>query len=361
MNRNRRIYRCIMSNLRQLYPKRLTGRQVRHLNTLTAMMSGIVQSQACHLEKIARKLTDKTQVESRIKRFTRFNQNQQVDAETYYIPFLEPLIAALVSSGSITLAMDGSETGCGCTTLMVSLIYKKRALPIAWQTVVGNKGHLPEETHVALFKRVQKLFPKSCHLVFLGDGEFDGINLQAAIKDAGWEYVCRTACNRIITDGGDEFALSEIGLVEGERIDMPDVQITRKQYGPVLVIAWWCAGYVDPIYLVTNMACVDEACHWYRRRFLIETFFSDQKSRGFNLQRSHLRNPDRIDRFLMATCLAYIWMIYLGVKVHKNKAELRMFHRANRCDLSLFQLGLRYLEYLLNQERPLPFGLTLPA
>ena len=361
MNRNRRIYRCIMSNLLQLYPKRLTGRQVRHLNTLTAMMSGIVQSQACHLEKIARKQSDDLQVESRIKRFTRFNQNKQIDAQSYYMPFVQPLIQALATTGSITLAMDGSETGQGCMTLMVSLIYKKRALPIAWETVVGSKGHLPEATHIALFKRVEKLFPEQCHVVFLGDGEFDGINLQAAVKKAGWKYVCRTARNCIIRDEDDEFALSEIGLVEGDLIDMPDVQMTRKRYGPVLVIAWWCVGYADPIYLVTNMDCVDEACHWYRRRFRIETFFSDQKSRGFNLQRSHLRHPERINRFLIATCLAYIWMIYLGVKVHKNKAELRMFHRADRCDLSLFQLGLRYLEYLLNQERLLPFGLTLPA
>jgi hypothetical protein len=350
-----------MSNLRQLYPQRLTGRQVRHLNTLTAMMSGIVQSQACHLEKIARKVPEATQVESRIKRFTRFNQNEHIDADTYYMPFLRPLIASLSNAGSITLAMDGSETGQGCMTLMVSIIYHKRALPIAWQTVVGNKGHLPEAVHITLLNRVQALFPEQCHIVFLGDGEFDGINLQAAIKEAGWEYVCRTARNCIIKDGDDEFSLSEIGLVEGDCIDMPDVQVTRQHYGPVLAIAWWCSGYTDPIYLVTNMDCVEEACRWYKRRFTIETFFSDQKSRGFNLQKSHLSDPERISRFLIATCLAYIWMIYLGVKVRKKPAEMRMFHRADRCDLSLFQLGLRYLEFLLNQERELPFGFTLPA
>lgn len=79
-----------------------------------------------------------------------------------------------------------------------------------------------------------------------------------------------------------------------------------------------------------------------------------QHCRSALLQRSHLRDPERLDRFLMATCLAYIWMIYLGVKVHKNKADLRLFHRADRCDLSLFQLGLCYLKYLLNQERAPP-------
>ncbi len=87
---------------------------------------------------------------------------------------------------------------------------------------------------------------------------------------------------------------------------MPDVVFGREAYGPVLVIAWWQEGYADPLYLVTNMDCVDEACYWYGYRFRIETFFSDQKSRGFNLHKSHLSDPQRLARFLIASCLAYI-------------------------------------------------------
>jgi hypothetical protein len=350
-----------MSSLRQLYPHQLTARQARHLNTMAAMISGIVLAQSSHLERIARKIPEKTQVESRIKQFTRFNQNQQIAAEAYYLPFLEMLIAGLATSGSITLAMDGSETGRNCMTLMVSLIYRKRALPIAWLTVRGKKGHLAEAVHIKLLKKVQALFPQESHVVFLGDGEFDGIDLQAAIAAAGWEYVCRTARNRIINDDGDQFALSDIALAPGNCIDMPDVGFTYANYGPVMVIAWWCKGHKEPIYLVTNMECTAEACHWYRRRFRIETFFSDQKSRGFNLQKSHLADPNRLERFLIPACLAYIWMIYLGVKVQANTAIMQLIHRVDRCDLSLFQLGLRYLQHLLNYEEPVPFSLAIPA
>jgi hypothetical protein len=46
----------------------------------------------------------------------------------------------------------------------------------------------------------------------------------------------------------------------------------------------------------------------------IETFFSDQKSRGFQLDKSHISQPQRLARLLIATCLAYIWMVYLGVR-----------------------------------------------
>jgi hypothetical protein len=42
---------------------------------------------------------------------------------------------------------------------MVSVIYKKRALPIAWIVVRGKKGHFPETAHIALIQEVERLVP----------------------------------------------------------------------------------------------------------------------------------------------------------------------------------------------------------
>jgi hypothetical protein len=351
-----------MSSLKQLYPsQRLNGHQIRHLNTLAAMIAGIVQSQSCHLEKMSGKVPDQTQVASRAKRFARFVQHDGINQGLFFMPFVKPLVHALASRGRLTLAMDGSEVGRECIALMVSVIYRKRALPLAWVVRQGSKGHWPEEAHLQLLDEVQTLLPTDCAAVFLGDGEFDGLQLQAAITAAGWEYVCRTARNSIVIDDGDEFALSELALAPGECIDMPDVRFTRAAYGPVLLIAWQRSGYNEPLYLVSNMVCVGEACAWYQRRFRIETFFSDQKSRGFNLHKSHISAPERLQRLLLATCLAYIWIIYLGVQARSDPNTLRQIHRGDRCDLSLFQLGLRYLNHLLCQGSRLPFSLVLPC
>jgi hypothetical protein len=134
---------------------------------------------------------------------------------------------------------------------------------------------------------------------------------------------------------------------------MEDVSFTRQRYGPVLAVAWWRKDYQEPIYLVSNMDLVEEVCHWYKKRFRIETFFSDQKSRGFHLHKSHLSDPKRLAKLMIATCLAYIWIVYLGVQsIQKN--YLPLIHRVDRCDLSLFQLGLRLLEYLLDFDQPIP-------
>jgi len=104
---------------------------------------------------------------------------------------------------------------------------------------------------------------------------------------------------------------------------------------------------------------VGEICHWYRRRMCIETLFSDQKSRGFRLNKSYISTPDRLFRILMAACLAYIWMIYLGVYACRH-GYLPLLHRTDRCDLSLFQLGLDLLDHFLNADLPIQVDFRLP-
>ncbi len=118
-------------------------------------------------------------------------------------------------------------------------------------------------------------------------------------------------------------------------------------------IAWWDDQYSDPIYLISNLSVLEDPCDWYSLRFVIETLFSDQKSRGFHLNKSHLSDPSRLAQLMIAACLAYIWMVYLGALCIADGYN-RIIHRTDRCDLSLFQLGLRLLEYLLNQEMDIP-------
>ena len=359
MSDNRRRYRAIRRELNKLYPFEPKGNLARHLSTLTGLISGMVGCNSAHLPKIAKKVPDRAKKESRVKRFSRWVNNERIEFECYYLPYVEALLTSLAHR-PLLLAMDGSEMGRRCLTLMVSVIYKKRALPVAWIVVQGSKGHFPEETHVRLIAQVHDIVSEGCDVIFLGDGEFDGTTLQATIAGYGWEYACRTAKNAQICEDSHWFSLDEIDIQPGNCIELPDVAITRQAYGPVLVIAWWQAGYEDPIYLVTNMELAAEACYWYAKRFRIETFFSDQKSRGFNMQKSHIVDPERLSRLMIAACLAYIWIIYLGV-VAKRDGWVKTIHRTDRCDLSLFQLGLDLLEHFLNEHLSIPVAFQMPT
>jgi hypothetical protein len=63
---------------------------------------------------------------------------------------------------------------------------------------------------------------------------------------------------------------------------------------------------------------------------------------------------------LIASCLAYLWLVYLGVYVLRD-GWLKQLHRQDRCDLSLFRLGLRLLARCLKDAIPLPEGFLVPA
>jgi len=359
MSDNRRQYRAIRSAIKQLYPTEPRGNTARHLHTLAALISGIVAGRSTNLPTIAAKVPDGTKRESRVKKFSRWIKNERIDAEIYFLPYANALLANLAAHHTLLLAMDGSEVGRKCLALMVSVIYEKRALPIAWIVIEGNKGHFPEDAHVLLLERVHEIVLEGADVIFLGDGEFDGITLQATIDDYGWQYACRTAKNTQLGADDERFACHEVGVRPGECIGLPDVTFTLQDYGPVLVIAWWKTGCEEPIYLVTNMELVEEACYWYAKRFRIETFFSDQKSRGFNLHKSHIADPARLARLMIAACLAYIWIIYLGV-IAKRDNWVKIIHRTDRCDLSLFQLGLNLLQHFLNEHFPIPVELQMP-
>jgi len=85
-----------------------------------------------------------------------------------------------------------------------------------------------------------------------------------------------------------------------------------------------------------------EAQRWYRKRFTIETLFSDVKGRGFHLDKTRLYIPDRVSRLILATAITYLFTVFLGVDlIHSGK--LGELVRTDDSYYSLFQLGLIYL------------------
>ena len=354
MSDNLRRYRAIRDALTQWYPGQPTGSIARHLTTLAALISGIVGSKSTQLPSIATKIPDGARPESRVKRLTRWLDNARILEEVYFLPYADVLLRHLALQ-TVVLIMDGSGVGRGCTALMLHVVYKGRALPLAWRVRQAPKGHFPEDLHIAVVALMREVIPAGAKVVFLGDGEFDGTALQATLNEAGWSYACRTATSTVATWEGETFRLDTLGACSkpGTLIALQEAQFTRDAYGPVMVLSCWAKGYQEPLYLVSNMATAEEACRLYEKRFRIETFFSDQKSRGFHIHKSHISDVQRLSRLLIAACLAYIWIVYLG-SVCEAEQWRAIIHRRKRCDLSLFQLGLRFLEHLLNEEMAIP-------
>ena len=243
MSDNLRRYRAIRDALLPWYPGQLSGTVARHLTTLAALISGIVGSKSVQLPHIAAKVPHSAQPDSRVKRFARWVDNARILEELYFLPYAEILLCQLALQ-TVVLVMDGSGVGRGCTALMLHVVYKGRALPLAWRVRHAPKGHVPEDLHIALVELVREVIPAGTKVVFLGDGEFDGTALQATLHKAGWSYVCRTAMSPVATWEGETFRLDTLRACSkpGTLIALQEGQLTRNASGPVMLLCCWAKG-----------------------------------------------------------------------------------------------------------------------
>ena len=91
MSDNLRRYRAIRNALTQADPTSPTGNLARHLQTLAALISGIVGSKSTQLPTLTTKVPDGTKPESRVKRFARWIDNERILEEMYFLPYAELL------------------------------------------------------------------------------------------------------------------------------------------------------------------------------------------------------------------------------------------------------------------------------
>jgi hypothetical protein len=243
-----RQYRAIRDALIQGYPGELQGQCARHVTTLAALISGIVASKSTQRPKMAAQVPDGTKAESRVKRFARWVGNDHSTAERYCVPYAEVVLAHLACQ-TLVLVIDGSVVGRGGVALMLHVVYKGRALPLAWVVRHGTKGHCPEALHIALIEQVQELIPPGVPVVVLGDGECDGTGLQHLLQEAGWSYVCRTGSHVTASWDGRTFRLETVRwcIKPGTLVALPGASVPREAYGPILLRCCWATGDKEPL------------------------------------------------------------------------------------------------------------------
>lgn len=345
------------------YLKQILGGTVRdsHIHALALMITGLVRGKSSHFEKMGAKSGARAKYPSRVKQIQRFIKNKHISYEVHYLPFISLVIASLGLT-EFRLSIDSSKVGRNCLMLTIGLVYKKRVIPLVWMVYKGRKGHSSAEKQLALLEQVRNLLPEEATVILTGDAEFDGTTLISWIEaHPTWDYACRTAKNSQVraSKGLDWQALEQIAPPPGESRQVNHLYFTRQDVGPVNIAFIWNEQEAEYIYLVSSAETLQETQRWYRRRFKIETLFADAKSRGFGLDKSGIRHAERMERFVIAVFLAYIWMIYLGALVIQDR-NLALIARTDRFMHSLFQLGRLYLDRILEEGWHIPVSVQLP-
>ena len=358
------LYKDIEKSLLSNYVEKPQGNAYRRLTVLVGMIYSCIVSGHSSIEKMGENLPESSEASrqkaSRSAQVKRWIMSKWTDYEFHYQPFIYNFMKSIVQrQKELILVIDGSETGKDCVTLMVSMVFGKRSIPIMWVTRSGKKGHFPEQMHIDLLDAVEKLisdFSNEYKVLVLGDGEFDGAKWIESIAKKGttqnpWQYVMRTALDRKVNQNGELYPIREMDIDPYQKCGF-----VLHGFNQSHAILWKEKGYTSPIPLMTNIEVARMACLYYRRRFAIETLFKDYKSNGFNIHQVRIEDPQRIQNLLIVVALAFLFAFAIGKVAKKIGINLTLIYRKDRINsLSHFQLGLKIWQYCIKNQHCISF------
>lgn len=336
--------------IRQLQP---TERKTR-IQNFAWLIVGIYQSRSVYLSRIAGKMTGKARLLSNVKRLSRLLANPAINVRSWYEPIAQSWLQGQANNlQQIRLIVDGSKIGFTHQLLIVSLAYRKRAIPLAWTWVNHVKGHSKPEVVLTLLRYVRTLLPPGRAVLLVGDTEFGAVEVLQQLKGWQWDYVLREKSRTLVCLFGQTewFPFGRHLEKPGQKIWLGKGWLTQSKIYPVNLLVSWKIGEDEPWCLATNLPDRQMALQAYSRRMWIEEMFGDLKSHGFDLECTMLHHEDKLSRLTLAVVLLYVWSISIGAKTIKSGLR-NLVDRNDRRDLSIFQIGLRFIERrLINSIR----------
>jgi hypothetical protein len=219
-----RVYTKVLKVLKQM----LQMRDQRHLVTLAMMVAGIVTGRNAQLSAMSSEILIAAKEKSIEMRLRRWVEHSEIDAEVMYMPFALQILEALASLG-LVLVMDGSQAGRGCMVLMVGVVYKQCALPIAWIVYKGKKEQTTLQRHIQALEKVLPLLPAGYEVVLLGDAEYDTIEMIAWVQEnTAWSYVLRTSPQIYVQEGQQSQSIRDCPMAKGQVFQRHQVGFTQS-------------------------------------------------------------------------------------------------------------------------------------
>ncbi len=238
------------------------------------------------------------------RRFYRFFQHVHLDGA-----LTARIVVALLGleNKPWTLTIDRTNWFFGRTSiniLMVAVEWRGIGVPLMW-TLLPSRGNSDAATRLTLFDRLAEVFPTMRIASLTGDREFIGNAWMASLIMRKIPFVLRLKDSQIIRR--DNFPSRPIFLLA-----------RRLQPGATLIIKQACRLADDPfapalrivikrlknreLLVLAANAKPRAALHRYRARWRIECLFANLKSRGFDLEATHLTHPAKLE--ILIGCLA---------------------------------------------------------
>ena len=299
-----------MHNSKELQRK-IQGHLPMHgarINFMTRFVMALIVVRGVTLSTVASALNPKVLPESNEKRIKRFFNEVELEGKS----FATLILALLPAQGKWVLTLDRTtwELGSSCVNiLMLGVAYKGLAFPLLW-VFLDKKGNSNTAERLALLDSLLTLVAAERIEAVVADREFTGKDWFRGLRERQLLFVMRLRNNTLISSKGRTRSAQErYGYLSSQ-----EVYVCPRRcwvFGLRLCIAVTKSKEGELVVLVCN-ADPDKALVRYAQRWQIETLFSALKSRGFNLEDTHMTAADRLDKLLALLAIAFAWAHLVG-------------------------------------------------
>jgi len=317
------------------------------IDLLCRLILALIQTRCVNLQKVAAALYGPAQVDSHYRRLQRFFA-QQISPEIFAALILERIAK---EGQHLYLSLDRTHWKLGKThqnILGLGLLFQGVSIPFMYE-VLGKAGNANTDERKRLMKKILK-YLKGYSGTLLADREFIGKAwFTFLLKQKNMDFVIRIKSNSWIRlKNGRETYVDRRS--PGQRRNTTKTYEAITLYGSLsLNLICHRPPKEERVYLVTNHSGLNGALKRYGKRWPLETTFGFLKSRGFDLESTHLTDPKRLKMLIGVLTLCLLWGLRVGEVLNQKKPITCKKH--GRKAISLFRLGLDYLHHLINNSQ----------
>ena len=281
------------------------------------------------IERLAAYFPLPIKYESRRKHIQRFLNLKKLSITLFWFPLILLIIEKQIKpKEELILVLDRTQWKEN-NILVISVIWKKRALPLYWQLLDGNGASNLKEQQSVIRPIIKYL--KKYKVVIIGDREFHSIQLAYWLKSyekQGVKFAFRQKKTTNVQRGRRYCPLKDIEIIPGVKHFLFNQKVTKeKGFGRhnLLLYKKKSKKVEEPWYIITNLSDPEQVVKIYQKRMGIEAMFKDCKTGGYNLEDSRA-NQQRLTHLILLIAIAYTLSSFKGQKI-KNQGEQQYISR----------------------------------
>ena len=313
---------------------------------LAAFLTALTQTRSVNLVRIAAAFGGRAAPSSSYKRIQRFLRHFDLPLSE----LAELLIRLMKLKPPFVVVIDRTEWKFGSVwhnILTLSLASEEVAVPILWR-FLKRKGCSYDSEREEIMSDFLRLFTPAEIQYVCADREFASRAWLEFLTREKISYRLRIKANHELTDKRGK-PMKARKLLQTARVGETVVcRRWRKLWGQYRVCVTGRKRADGELLILISNGPSPEMIEQYRRRWQIETLFGCLKSRGFDLEQTHLRDSERLEKLLGLLALAVCWSWLAGDKIRQTNSITIKKH--GRRAKSIFRIGLDYLEQLFRNS-----------